>query len=126
MMLGMLQDRLPGTRFEIVNTGITAINSHAILPIARDCAHQTAQQFGEALKRFPGDAVFQYKLATVLARSGEGTGAAKEWEKVVQLLPHRAGSYESLGMVLCQIGKNVEAENNFQKLWRSIPNRSAR
>jgi len=34
----LLHDRYPQTRFEIVNTGITAINSHAILPIARDCA----------------------------------------------------------------------------------------
>ena len=28
----------PQTHFEIVNLGITAINSHVILPIARDCA----------------------------------------------------------------------------------------
>ncbi len=34
----LLSERYPNTRFEIVNTGITAINSHVILPIARDCA----------------------------------------------------------------------------------------
>lgn len=34
----LLSERYPGTRFEIINTGITAINSHVILPIARDCA----------------------------------------------------------------------------------------
>jgi len=28
----------PATHFEVVNLGITAINSHVILPIARDCA----------------------------------------------------------------------------------------
>ena len=33
----LLEARCPGTRFEIINTGMTAINSHAILPIARDC-----------------------------------------------------------------------------------------
>lgn len=37
----MLQDRYPDTRFEVVNTAMTAINSHVILPIARDCTdHQ--------------------------------------------------------------------------------------
>jgi tetratricopeptide (TPR) repeat protein len=34
----LLSGRYPQTHFEIVNLGITAINSHVILPIARDCA----------------------------------------------------------------------------------------
>jgi len=34
----LLSKRFPKTHFEIVNLGITAINSHVILPIARDCA----------------------------------------------------------------------------------------
>jgi tetratricopeptide (TPR) repeat protein len=37
----LLRDRFPGTRFEVVCVAMTAINSHAILPIARECArHQ--------------------------------------------------------------------------------------
>jgi tetratricopeptide (TPR) repeat protein len=37
----LLTDRFPGEKFEVVNVSITAINSHAILPIARECArHQ--------------------------------------------------------------------------------------
>ena len=36
----LLQERYPGVRFEVVNAAMTAINSHAILPIARDCARQ--------------------------------------------------------------------------------------
>jgi tetratricopeptide (TPR) repeat protein len=35
----LLEARYPGAHFEIVNTGITAINSNVILPIARDCAN---------------------------------------------------------------------------------------
>jgi tetratricopeptide (TPR) repeat protein len=35
----LLGARYPGTHFEIINTGVTAINSHVILPIARDCAN---------------------------------------------------------------------------------------
>lgn len=38
MLEALLGLRYPGTRFEVVNAAITAINSHVILPIARDCA----------------------------------------------------------------------------------------
>ena len=34
----LLEERFPQTRFEVINLGITAIDSHVILPIARDCA----------------------------------------------------------------------------------------
>jgi tetratricopeptide (TPR) repeat protein len=36
----LLRERFPALRFEIVNVAITAINSHAILPIARECARR--------------------------------------------------------------------------------------
>ena len=39
-MQAMLGERFPNHRFEVVNVAITAINSHAILPIARACAEQ--------------------------------------------------------------------------------------
>ena len=38
MLEAVLGGRYPGVRFEVVNAAMTAINSHAILPIARDCA----------------------------------------------------------------------------------------
>ena len=34
----LLRERFPKKKFEVVNVAMTAINSHAILPIARDCA----------------------------------------------------------------------------------------
>jgi len=34
----LLRERFPGEKFEIVNLGVTAINSHVIVPIARECA----------------------------------------------------------------------------------------
>ncbi len=34
----LLHDAYPGVTFEVINTGITAINSHAVLEIAKDCA----------------------------------------------------------------------------------------
>jgi len=36
----LLRERFPREHFEFVNTAVTAINSHVILPIAQDCAAQ--------------------------------------------------------------------------------------
>lgn len=38
MLQAMLSHRYPGTHFEVVNAAMTGINSHTILPIARDCS----------------------------------------------------------------------------------------
>jgi tetratricopeptide (TPR) repeat protein len=37
MLQAVLEKRFPGTQFEVINAAVTAINSHAILPVARDC-----------------------------------------------------------------------------------------
>jgi tetratricopeptide (TPR) repeat protein len=42
MLQVLLRERFPNRRFEVVNAAMTAINSHVILPIARDCAAQQA------------------------------------------------------------------------------------
>ena len=34
----ILSERYPGVNFEVINAAITAINSHVVLPIARECA----------------------------------------------------------------------------------------
>jgi tetratricopeptide (TPR) repeat protein len=36
----LLRERFPGTEFEVVCVAMTAINSHAVLPIARECARK--------------------------------------------------------------------------------------
>lgn len=41
----MLEEAHPHVRFEIVNTAITAINSHAVVEIARDCARHQPDLF---------------------------------------------------------------------------------
>lgn len=38
MLQAMLELRYPGRHFEVINTGMTAIDSNVILPIVRDCA----------------------------------------------------------------------------------------
>jgi Flp pilus assembly protein TadD len=41
----MLRDRYPAARFEVVNAAMTAINSHVLREIARDCARQQPTAF---------------------------------------------------------------------------------
>ena len=41
----MLRERVPATNFEVINTGITAINSHVLLPVTRDLAHRQGDLF---------------------------------------------------------------------------------
>jgi len=41
----MLRQRYPRTSFEVVNTAMTAVNSHVILPIVRDCARHEPDLF---------------------------------------------------------------------------------
>jgi tetratricopeptide (TPR) repeat protein len=38
----LLRERFPDSRFEVVTVAMTAINSHAVLPIARECAKYDA------------------------------------------------------------------------------------
>ena len=41
----LLEDRFPGVRFEVVPAAMTAINSHVLLPIARECAGHEGDQW---------------------------------------------------------------------------------
>jgi tetratricopeptide (TPR) repeat protein len=41
----LLAERYPDVRFEVVNAGVTAINSHVVLPIVRDLARHDADLF---------------------------------------------------------------------------------
>jgi len=45
MLQALLSLRYPGARFEVINAAMTGINSHAVLPIARDCAAASPDLF---------------------------------------------------------------------------------
>ncbi|MCP5519303.1 MAG: tetratricopeptide repeat protein [Verrucomicrobiales bacterium] len=73
----LLEARHPGTRFEVVNTAFTAINSHAILPIARDCRQLDADFWlvymgnNEVIGPFGAGTVFGQQAAPLpLVRAG--------------------------------------------------------
>lgn len=62
----LLREGFPGQKFEVVNTSMTAINSHVILPIARECA----QYDGDAWIVYMGnnEMVGPFGAATVFGR----------------------------------------------------------
>ncbi len=64
----MLRERFPGMKFEVVNTGSVAINSHVLLPIARDLAKHRPDLF--IIYSGNNEVVGPYGPGTVLTSSG--------------------------------------------------------
>jgi tetratricopeptide (TPR) repeat protein len=62
----LLAERYPGRKFEVVNTAMTAINSHTILPIARECARRDGDLW--IIYMGNNEMVGPYGAATVFGR----------------------------------------------------------
>ena len=71
----MLRDRFPENRFELINLGITAINSHVILPIARECARHDGDFWIVYLGN--NEMVGPFGVATVFGPQAMPRGAAE-------------------------------------------------
>jgi tetratricopeptide (TPR) repeat protein len=71
----LLQERFPGTDFEVVCVAMTAINSHAILPMARECA----QRDGDLWIIYMGnnEMVGPFGAGTVFGSRAPGTGLVR-------------------------------------------------
>ncbi len=64
----MLRETFPGTKFEVINTAITAINSHVVLPIAKDMAQHQPDIFIVYMGN--NEVVGPFGPGTVLTRGG--------------------------------------------------------
>src|SRR5208337_2167661 len=64
----MLRERLPSMKFEVVNTGSVAINSHVLLPIAKGLANQRPDLF--IIYSGNNEVVGPYGPGTALTSSG--------------------------------------------------------
>ncbi|MEJ2245810.1 MAG: tetratricopeptide repeat protein [Acidobacteriota bacterium] len=62
----MLRDRYPGNSFEVVNTAVTAVNSHVVREIAEECAGHEADLFVVYMGN--NEVVGPYGPATVFQR----------------------------------------------------------
>jgi tetratricopeptide (TPR) repeat protein len=67
----LLRERFPGTDFEVICVAMTAINSHVILPIARECARRDGDLWiiymgnNEMVGPFGGSTVFGSRVAGI-------------------------------------------------------------
>lgn len=72
MLRLMLADQYPGIDFEVINTAMTAINSHVVLPVVRDCARYEPDLFVIYLGN--NEVVGPYGPGTVFAKFSPNLG----------------------------------------------------
>lgn len=71
----LLRHKYPGRNFEVINTAVTAINSHVILPIARECATHDGDLWIVYLGN--NEMVGPFGAATVFGRKAPPLGYAR-------------------------------------------------
>ena len=136
MLAAMLELRHPDRKFEVVNAAMTGINSHVILPLARDCAAAQADAWviymgnNEVVGPFGAGTVFGSQamplpliragLALKATRTGQLLDALRRaaqknaagsggWEGMRAFVKYKvAGSDPRLGAVYENFGQNLK------------------
>ncbi len=107
----LLRARYPGKRFEVVNVGMTAINSHVIREIARDCASREGDYWivymgnNEVVGPFGAGTVFGPQapgLALIRASIAVKSTRLGQWLRNLTSRQSRAGSWGGMEMFLEQ------------------------
>jgi len=95
VLQALLEGRYPDQHFEVVNTGMTAINSHVIVPIAKDCAAQHGDFWviymgnNEVVGPYGSGTVFGPKAANLaLVRAGVAFKATRLGQELGSLVRH--------------------------------------
>ena len=102
----LLSARYPKTHFEIVNLGITAINSHVILPIAQDCA------------RYDGDLWIIYMGNNeMVGPFGAATVFGAKAPPLALIRPNLAIQKTRLGQLLANLGRKLKGGNANTPSW---------
>jgi len=105
----MLHDQYPAVNFELINTAMTAINSHVVLQIAKDCARCDPDLFivylgnNEVTGPYGAGNVYTLPLANLpVIRIGIALKAAR------------------LGQLLTNLAGSVGAQKNTPKVWLGL------
>jgi tetratricopeptide (TPR) repeat protein len=121
MLQAMLEKRFPGMQFEVINAAMTAINSHAILPIARDCPsapgdiwvlymgnNEVVGPYGAGTvfgPKAPRMAFIRWSLALKASRTGQ------LFERMIAVFDTRAPSKKEWGGMQMFLKSQVRQEN---------------
>lgn len=105
----MLQARFPGRRIEVVNAAMTAINSHAIVPIARDCARLRADFW-----------VIYMGNNEVVGPFGAGTVLGSQTPPLWMIRANLGFKATRLGQAFERASESVISRNTGAKAWRGM------
>lgn len=114
----MLHERYPGCQFEVVNTAMTAINSHVILEIAKDCAAQGGDLFVVYMGN--NEVVGPYGPGTVFQQAARSTAAIRA---SVWLQSTRSGQF--LADMINRMNGQADLPATWQGLQMFLGNRVA-
>lgn len=123
----LLRERYPETRFEFVNVSMTAINSHVLLPIARECASKEGDLWviymgnNEVVGPFGAGTVFGAKTPLMLAiRASVALKSSRtgQWlARVFAKLGSRGGPREWGGMEMFLKQQVSAAEPGLERVY---------
>ena len=105
----LLRERFPATKFEVVNVAMTAINSHVILPIARDCARRDGDLW--IIYMGNNEMVGPFGAATVFGAQ------APPWQLVRLNL---AIQKLRLGQLMAEVGRKIHGINSSPASWAGM------
>ena len=129
----LLHERYPGTDFEVICVAMTAINSHTILPIARECARRDGDLWiiymgnNEMIGPFGASTVFGSRVPAVSLVRANLAAKATRTGQLLENVVHHWGSHsavpktwEGLNMfkdhqVRCDDPNRLRAYENFKK-----------
>jgi tetratricopeptide (TPR) repeat protein len=105
----LLRERFPGTGFEVVCVAMTAINSHAILPIARECA------------RRDGDLWIIYMGNNeMVGPFGAGTVFGSRAPGINQIRTELAVKSTKIGQLLDSLMQRLGGRSSTPKMWSGL------
>jgi tetratricopeptide (TPR) repeat protein len=104
----LLQEAFPRIKFEVINTALTAVNSHAVLPIAKDCVGHQA----DLLIVYMGN-------NEVVGPYGPGTVFAP-FSSLALIRFNMALKTLRLGQLLGGLAQSVVSKKNDLRIWRGM------
>lgn len=105
----LLEKRFPETRFEVICAAMTAINSHALLPVARECA------------RLDGDLWIVYAGNNeMLGPFGAARVFGAQTPPLIWIRAHLAAMQFRTGQWLVEIGRNLSRDETEPANWEGM------
>jgi len=105
----MLKEEYPSVNFELINTAMTAINSHVVLEIAKDCARHDPDLF-----------IVYLGNNEVTGPYGAGTVYTMPLANLSVIRTAIALKATRLGQLLTNLIESVSAERDSHKVWRGM------